>query len=41
MDHSNKFTPDEPSFWRLCNDNSICHCDYRVCCYSHRERTIY
>ncbi|KAI9302777.1 hypothetical protein BJ944DRAFT_242045 [Cunninghamella echinulata] len=29
MDYSNKFTPNEPSFWRLCDDN-ICHCDFRL-----------
>ncbi|CAO3633917.1 unnamed protein product [Cunninghamella echinulata] len=29
MEYSNKFTPNEPSFWRLCDDH-ICHCDYRL-----------
>ncbi|KAI9302775.1 hypothetical protein BJ944DRAFT_279484 [Cunninghamella echinulata] len=29
MDYSSKFTPNEPSFWRLCDDY-ICHCDYRL-----------
>ncbi|KAI9302776.1 hypothetical protein BJ944DRAFT_269402 [Cunninghamella echinulata] len=30
MEYSNKFTPKEPSFWRLCDEYNRCHCDYRV-----------
>ncbi|CAO3648412.1 unnamed protein product [Cunninghamella blakesleeana] len=29
MEFSNRFTPDEPAFWRVCDDQK-CHCDFRL-----------
>ncbi|KAI9301416.1 hypothetical protein BJ944DRAFT_252335 [Cunninghamella echinulata] len=29
MEFSNRFTPDEPAFWRVC-DEQKCHCDFRM-----------
>ncbi|CAO3627098.1 unnamed protein product [Cunninghamella echinulata] len=40
MEHSNINTPGEPAFWRVCNNDGVCHCNFRLTIHNCAELDI-
>ncbi|CAO3627082.1 unnamed protein product [Cunninghamella echinulata] len=40
MEHSNINTPGEPAFWRVCNKDGVCRCDFRLTIHNCAESDI-